>query len=99
VSGRIPVNLINPKLLQGITSNITLSLPEAYELAVGNRYDNMIWYYQTTRPALLTDAHGFLILMSLPLKDINRYYELYRVHVLPMHLFNNTDAKFHIETK
>jgi hypothetical protein len=89
--------LITPTLLQDI-SNITLSLPEGYELAVGNRYDS-IWYYQTAQASLLTDAHGFLILMSRPLKDINRHYELYRAHVFPMHLFNNTYAKFQIGAK
>jgi hypothetical protein len=88
--------LITPTLLQAIISNITLSLPEGYELAVGNRYDSMIWYNETSQASLLTDAHGFLILMSLPLKDINRHYELYIAHIFPMHLFNNTYAKLEI---
>jgi hypothetical protein len=33
ITGRIPVNLISPAVLQGILVNVSLSLPEEYELA------------------------------------------------------------------
>jgi len=37
LSGKLPITLINPETLRGILCNISLHLPENYELATGTR--------------------------------------------------------------
>jgi uncharacterized protein YoxC len=46
MSGKVPINLISPKLLGKIITSVTLGLPEGYELAAGMRPDSLTWYYQ-----------------------------------------------------
>jgi hypothetical protein len=99
MSGKVPINLISPKLLGEIITSVTLGLPEGYELAAGTRPDSLTWYYQTLQTVLLTDAHGLLILILMSLKDVNRHFELFKVYNFPIQLFNATYASFHIESE
>jgi hypothetical protein len=99
MSRKVHINLISPKLVGEIVTNVTLGLPEGYELAAGTRPDSLTWYYQTLQTVLLTDAHGLLIVILIPLKDVNRHFELFKVHRFPIHLFNATYASFHIESE
>jgi hypothetical protein len=84
--GKVPINLISPKLLGEIITSVTLGLPEGYELAAGTRTDSLTWYYQTLQTVLLTDAHGLLIVILIPVKDVNRHFELFKVYNFPVHL-------------
>jgi hypothetical protein len=47
LTGRVPVNLISPTVLQGILGNVSLCLPEGYELAAGTRNYDLTWYYES----------------------------------------------------
>jgi len=44
--GRVPVNLINPTLLQDMLKNVALVLPESYELIVELSPNNVYLYYE-----------------------------------------------------
>jgi len=43
---KLPISLINPTTLQGILRNISLQLPEGYDLIVGTRTDRLYLYYE-----------------------------------------------------
>jgi hypothetical protein len=43
--GKLPVKLISPITLQNILRNVTLTLPEGYELVVGANFENIHLYY------------------------------------------------------
>jgi hypothetical protein len=45
IHGRLPVNLITPTTLHNILRNVSLHLPENYELIVGARVENAHYYY------------------------------------------------------
>ena len=45
VLGKLPIKLIGPLELQGILRNITLLLPEGYELVAGTSKENIHLYY------------------------------------------------------
>jgi hypothetical protein len=94
MSGEVPNNLISPKLLEEIITSVNLGLPEGYELAAGTHPDSLLWYYQALQTVLFTDAHGLLIVILLPLKDIKRHFELFMVYNFPIHLFNTNYATF-----
>jgi hypothetical protein len=50
---------------------------------MGTHSDAMLWYYENVQTALLSDYHSLLLVIFLPLKDINRRFELIRIHVFP----------------
>jgi hypothetical protein len=99
MSGKVLINLLPPKVLEGIITSVTLGLPEGYELADGMHPDSLNWYYETLQTSLLTDAHGLMIVILIPLKDINHHFQLFKVYNFPLHLFNKTYASFHMESK
>ena len=76
--------------------NVTVVLPEGYELIAALRPNNVYLYYDLIQTVMLTDAHSFKLDLNVPLKTIDRQYELYKMVVLPTRIFNNTYAKFEI---
>jgi hypothetical protein len=99
MSGKVRINLFSPKVLEGIITSVNLGLPEGYELAAGMHPDSLNWYYDTLQTSLLTDAHGSLIVILIPLKDINRHFQLFKAYSFPVHLFNTTYASFQVESE
>jgi hypothetical protein len=45
---------------------------------------------------VLADLHSFKLVLNVPLKNVNRQYEMYKMVVLPTRVFNNTYAQFDI---
>jgi predicted transcriptional regulator len=71
ITGKIPVN-INPSILQNILKNISLNLPEGYELIMGsNPYDTES-YYEFVHAAMVTNPQGFMLILSIPIKHVYR---------------------------
>ena len=94
--GRVPVNLISPTILQDMLKNVTLVLPESYELIVRLSPNNVYLYYEVIQTAMLADMHSLKLVLDVPIKTVSRQYELYKTVVLPTHIFNNTYAWFEI---
>jgi hypothetical protein len=73
---KLPVNLISPVMLGNILRNVSLTLPEAYALAVDPAPQGLMWYYQNVQSSLITTLHGFLVVLAIPIKDLYRQYDL-----------------------
>ena len=58
--------------------NLTLILPEGLELVVGLRPNNVYLYYEVVEAIILADVHSFKLVLNVPLKTVNRQYELYK---------------------
>ena len=74
--GRTSLNLIGPTTLRELLKNVTLALPEGLELIVGLRPNNVYLYYEVNEAIMLADVHSFKLVLSVPLKTVNRQYEL-----------------------
>ena len=98
-TGRILPRIIAFSNLQDILKNVTLSLPEGYELVMGTQYNHMPWYIKHVRAALLTELHNFLLVMYFPLTMVDRKYELYRVLAFPSRILNKTYASYELDTE
>jgi hypothetical protein len=94
--GRIPLNLVKPNILREMLKNITMILPEVYELIGGVNPNNMFLYYEMVQVVVLADLHSFKRALYVPLKTINRFFELYEIVVFPTRILNNTYAKFEV---
>jgi hypothetical protein len=94
--GRVPVNLIGPVMLQEMLKNVSLALPDGYELAIGLSPNQVYKHYEVIQTAMLADTHSFKLVLNVPLKTIGRQFELYRMVVLPTRILNNTYAQYDI---
>jgi hypothetical protein len=54
-------------------------LPEGYDLIAVLRLNNVCLYYEVTEAIMLTDIHSFKLVLNVPLKSMNRQYNLYRM--------------------
>ena len=59
----------------------------------GLNLNNMYLYYMI-HAMVLADVHSFKHVHYVPLKTVNRHFELYEIVVFPTQLFCNTLAKF-----
>jgi len=46
LSGKLPMSILSPNILQSILRNISLCLPENHELIAGTKFENINLYYQ-----------------------------------------------------
>ena len=96
-AGKMPVNFITFNTFYDILNNVTLSLPEGYEFAVGTQYYSLPWYVKHAHAALLADLNNFMIIMYFPLTTVNRKYELYQMFAFPSRILNSTYASFQLD--
>ena len=57
ILGNLPIKLIDPMTLQNILRNVTLSLPNGYELIGGTKTENIHLYYQIAKVSMIANAH------------------------------------------
>jgi hypothetical protein len=53
---KLPINLINPTTLHNILRNMSLLLPEGYELVAGTMAENVHLYYELVEVAVIGDT-------------------------------------------
>ena len=92
--GRTPLNLVSPTTLRELLKNVTLALPEGLELIVELRPNSVYLHYEVIQAIMLADVHSFKLVLSVPLKTVNRQYELYKMVVLPTRISDNAYAQF-----
>jgi hypothetical protein len=86
IQGRLPIKLISPLALQSILRNVTLKLPEVYELIAGTSLDNIHLYYDLVTVSVVANAHSINLLLNVPLKPANRHFTLFKIIALPIRI-------------
>jgi hypothetical protein len=61
--------------------NVFIILPDGYEFVMGIRPNNLFMYYDVVTATVLADLNTFNLILHVPLKSNNRYFELYRMVV------------------
>jgi hypothetical protein len=61
---------------------VSLKLPEKYELVAGTKFENVHLYYNLIKISMIRNIHGVKMIMSIPLKNTEQQFALYRVTVL-----------------
>jgi hypothetical protein len=97
VNGKISVNLISPAVLRDILVNVSLSLPEGYELAARLPDNDLSSYYMYVSANGLVSPRGFLLVLSIPLKDVTSLFEIFKIFMFPSEVFNGTYVQFQFE--
>jgi hypothetical protein len=94
IMGKLPINFINPTTLHNILKNVSLYLPENYELIAGARIENIHLYYDFITVAAIGDAHHIKIILNVTLKTANRHFVLYKILSMPTRIFNDTIVQY-----
>ena len=89
IQGNLPVKLIGPLTLQDILRNVTLQLPDGFELIFGTKTENMHHYYQVAKEVVVAKVHHVKLMISVPLKAAYHLFTLHRIITLPERTFSD----------
>ena len=95
--GKLPINLLSPVTLYNILKNVSLHLPEGYEIIAGNKIENVQLYYELIIVAIYGDAHHTKLILQVPLSLNNYRFILYRVTALPTRILNDTFVQYSLD--
>jgi len=77
------MKLISPSSLQSILRNITLHLPEEYELIAGTRTEDIHQYYKLSKVSIVANSNCIILILHIPLKSADHHFTLYKIIILP----------------
>ena len=97
ILGKLPIILISPLELQGILRNITLLLPESYELVAGTSQENIHLYYELTKVSVMANVHSVNLVLTVPLKTADIYFTLFRLIALPTQISPDKFVKYSVD--
>ena len=97
LQGKLPISLINPTTPQGVLRNVSLQLPEGYELIVGTKSDKMYLYYELVQVSVIGNVHSMKLIVNVPLKTANSQFTLYKVVALPTRVPKTNFVKYTID--
>jgi len=97
IQGKLPIKLVNPVELQNILRNVTLQLPESYELAIGSSKQNIHWYYEFIKVAVVANTRSINLILSVPLKTTDSHFTLFRLISLPTSISSGKFVTYSID--
>jgi hypothetical protein len=81
--GKLLLSLVSPSVLQRTLRDVSLHLPENYDLAAGAKLQIVLEYYQLVKVAFIGDPHSLNIVMNIPMRTAEQQFTLYKFSVLP----------------
>jgi len=90
--GQLSSVLINPYNLSVILQQVSLQLPAGLSMLTGLAVEDMYVYYTIATVHAVAETRNIRLLVDIPLKATDRYFELYQVHSLPF--FHEGIGKF-----
>jgi hypothetical protein len=97
LSEKLPITINGPNVLHSILRNISLRLPENYELIAGTKFDNIHAYYELIKVTSVGTAHSIKLILKVALKTESPRFTLFRIITLPARVFNDTFALYQLE--
>jgi len=64
---------------------------------VGTRTENVHIYYELAKVSLVANARNIKLIVSVPLKTTNSYFDLYRIVILPQPIASNKHVRYSID--
>ena len=94
MQGRMSIKLVNPTVLQSILRNVTLRLPESFDLIAGTNMKNIHSYYDLTAVFIVANTHCNNLLLNILLKSTNPCFTLFKVISLPTRVFSDEFVEY-----
>ena len=96
ISGILTMKLIRPSSLQSILRNITLHLPEGYELIAATRTEDIHQYYKLSKVSIVANFNC-IKLIHIPLKSVDHSFTLYKIIILPERISSDKFVHYAID--
>jgi len=97
ISGNLSMKLISPSSLQSILRNITLHLPEGYELIAGTRTEDIHQYYKLSKVSIVANSHSLKLVLLTPLKSADHSFTLYKIITLPERISSDKFVQYAVD--
>jgi hypothetical protein len=97
LAGKLPITITDPNVLYSILRNISLCLPENYELIASTKFDDIHAYYELIKVTSVGTAHSIKLILEVPLKTESQRFTLFRIIALPARVFNDTFMLYQLE--
>ena len=78
-------------------TKISLNLPDNYELVAGTKLQDVHLYYELVSIALVGNAHGVQLVISVPLKTAAQLFTLFKILVFPRRLSPDSFLKYQLD--
>jgi hypothetical protein len=65
LSKKMPMIIVGPNTLHNILPNVSLCLPENYELVAGTNFDNINLYCELIRVTVAGNVHSVKLIMHI----------------------------------
>jgi len=95
--GKLPVSLVTPTTLHRMLNDISLNLPENYELIAGTKIQDVHVYYELVKVAVVGNVHGVQLVIRVPLKTAAQLFSLFKTIVFPMRLSPYTFIRYQLK--
>jgi hypothetical protein len=69
IQGKLPLSQITPTTLHNILRNVSLHLPEGYQIIAGTQLQNIYLYYDLITVSVIGNVHCVKFILNIPLKD------------------------------
>jgi len=97
IQGKLSIELVKPFAFQNILRNVSLHLPEGYELVAGTNINNIHLYYELVKVSVLANTHGIYLALNVPLQTANDHLTLFRAITLPIHLTSDKFIQYSVD--
>jgi hypothetical protein len=97
ILGKLPIKLVNTVELQNILRNVTLQLPESYELVAGSSKKNKQLYYELTKVSVVANVSFVHLVLTVPLKNTDSHFTLFRLIALPTQISFEKFVKYSVD--
>jgi hypothetical protein len=84
IQGKLSIELVNPSVFQNMLRNVSLHLPEGYELVAGTNINNIHLYYELVKVSVLANTHSIYLALNIPLQFAHRHFTLFGAITLPV---------------
>jgi len=95
--GKLPISFINPTTLYNILRDVTLQLPENFELVAGTRIKNINLYCKLVTEAVIGNTHRIKLFMNVLLKTADSYFEVFKIIALLTKLSNDKFIRYQVD--
>jgi hypothetical protein len=92
--GKLPINFIGQKFLYSILHNISLKLPDQYDMIISPRLEDIHLFYSLIRVGAIGNAHGVKLVMHVPIKTAIQHFTVHRIIALPIEMGNDKFVKY-----
>jgi hypothetical protein len=97
IQGKLSIELVNPIFFQDILRNVSLHLPEGYELVAGTSSENTHLCYELTEISVVANAHFSHLVLNIPLQTAYRHFTLFRIITFPVRVTSDKFVRYSVE--